>query len=132
MPTLDDFPSPSGPDQASAGLLVVAFCAAWCNTCDEFRITFDRLAAARPLDRFVWLDIEDETEVVGDIDIENFPTIAAYDAGRLVHFGISLPQGALVARLLDSLDGASPTIPGDAAVTGLPQRLAEAGARAAR
>jgi thioredoxin reductase (NADPH) len=104
--------------------LVVAFCAAWCNTCDDFRKTFDALASARRDTRFVWLDIEDDADVVGDIDIENFPTIAAFEGGRLLHFGISLPHGPVVARLLDSLDAASPAIAEPDAVTGLPGRLA--------
>ncbi len=122
-PDNDALPAPAVADDPRSGRLVVVFCAAWCNTCDDFRKTFDDLAAARRGTRFVWLDIEDDADVVGDIDIDNFPTIAAFDADRLLHFGVSLPQCAIVARLLDSLDAASPTVVGDRAVTTLPQRV---------
>ena len=127
MPQKDDVPVSPVTATLDSGRLVVAFCAAWCNTCDDFRKTFDGLAAARRDTRFVWLDIEDDAEIVGDIDVENFPTIAAFDAERLLHFGVSLPQGPIVARLLDSLDASSPTVSAADAVTGLRKRLGVAG-----
>ncbi len=105
------------------GRLVVGLCAAWCNTCGDFRQTFDRLGRERPDTRFVWLDIEDDAERVGDVDVENFPTIAIYDDGRLLHFGVTLPQGGVVARLIDALDARSPTFPADEAIVALPARL---------
>ncbi len=123
MPANDDLPTRTLADSPSGGRLVVAFCAAWCNTCDDFRKTFDSLAATRRGMRFRWLDIEDDADLVGDIDIENFPTVAVFDDDRLLHFGVSLPQRAIVARLLDSLDASSCAITGHEAVTGLPQRL---------
>ena len=73
-------------------MMVVCLCAAWCDTCTEFRVAFDRIAAGRPGMRFVWLDIEDDSEVCGDIDVENFPTLAIYRDETLLHFGVSLPQ----------------------------------------
>lgn len=104
--------------------LVVGLCAAWCNTCTEFRESFSALAAARGDATFVWTDIEDDADLVGDIDVENFPTIAVFHRGRLLHYGVSLPQGPLVGRLLASFDAASRTQPAEVAVTSLPERLA--------
>ncbi len=103
--------------------LVVGLCAAWCDTCAQFRSDFEALAAAQPASTFVWLDIEDDAEVVGDVDVDNFPTIAVFDADRLLHFGASLPQPGVVARLLTSLSPAHPPIAGDGAVQGLRERL---------
>ena len=103
--------------------LVVGFCAAWCNTCGEFRVGFERLADARPDATFVWLDIEDDAELTSDIDVENFPTIAVYHGQRLVHFGVSLPQSGVLSRLLDALTAESATVPGEPAVVELAQRL---------
>src|SRR6185437_8707468 len=40
-------------------LVVVSLCAAWCDTCTQFRAAFARVAQARPQTTFVWLDIED-------------------------------------------------------------------------
>ncbi len=116
---------------ATSPLLVVGLCAAWCDTCGEFAATFDALAARRDDATFVWLDIEDDADVAGDIDVENFPTLALYRDGRLVHFGTSLPQGAVVARLLDSLGVESNRAAPDPAVAALPGRLAGLDARRA-
>jgi thioredoxin len=81
-------------------LVVVLFCAAWCDTCTEFRASFERLAAARPDVMFIWLDIEDDSDICGDVDIENFPTLAVFHGDRLLHFGVSLPQEGNMARLI--------------------------------
>ena len=107
---------------------VIALCAAWCDTCAEFRATLERIAQARPEIVFVWLDIEDDSAICGDIDIENFPTLAIYRGERLLHYGVSLPQEGTVARLIDEItkrpDG---VVSAPQAVLELPQRL---GARA--
>jgi thioredoxin 1 len=81
-------------------LTVIALCAAWCHTCEEFLPAFRRIAADHPGSRFVWLDIEDDAAMVGDIEVEDFPTLAIYDGASLVHFGASLPHEALVRRLV--------------------------------
>lgn len=109
---------------AANAFLVVGLCAAWCNTCTAFRDGFDELAGARSDATFVWLDIEDDADLAGDIDVENFPTIAVFREGRLLHFGTSLPQPAIVARLLASLDDEARTVAADPAVAALPERLA--------
>jgi thioredoxin len=107
--------------------LVVALCAAWCDTCGEFRLTFERIARSRPHMLFLWLDIEDDSDVCGDIDIENFPTLAIYRGTQLLHYGVSLPQEGTVARLIDEiaerveLDSAAPQ-----AVRDLPKRFGSA------
>ena len=102
-----------------ARLVVVSFCAAWCDTCNEFRASFERLAQARPQMAFVWLDIEDDAAVAGDVDVENFPTLAVYRGGVPVHFGVSLPLESTVLRLIDALAGS-----GDA-MRGAPPAVAE-------
>jgi thioredoxin reductase (NADPH) len=106
-------------------MMVVCLCAAWCDTCTEFRVAFDRIAAARPQVRFVWLDIEDDSGLCGDIDVENFPTLAVYRDDTLLHFGVSLPQEGTVARLVDALAGRSgaDAVAAADAVRALPQRL---------
>ena len=84
-------------------LVVTALCAAWCATCTEFRAAFDVLAAQRPATRFVWLDIEDDAELCGDIDVANFPTILAFRGDRILHYGVTVPLAGVVARLIDEL-----------------------------
>jgi thioredoxin reductase (NADPH) len=124
MPPASASATPAALAEPTEGFLVVGFCAAWCNTCGEFRAAFDAIAGSRPDAAFVWLDIEDDAERVGDIDVENFPTIAVYDGDRLLHFGVTLPHGGVVARLIDSLDASSATFVADEAVAALPARLA--------
>ena len=104
-------------------LLVVSLCAAWCNTCTEFRETFEAIAAERPDSTFVWIDIEDDADLAGDIDVDNFPTIAVFDRERVLYFGASLPQRSIVTRLLAALSENSPEIQAAPSVVGLPQRL---------
>ncbi|MDQ2917250.1 MAG: thioredoxin family protein [Casimicrobiaceae bacterium] len=86
-----------------ARLVVMSFCAAWCDTCTQFRATCERLAQARPQITFVWLDIEDDAAITGDVDVENFPTLAVYRGSDVLHFGVSLPHETTVGRLIEAL-----------------------------
>jgi len=116
-------------DYAVQGIkpLVVALCAAWCDTCGEFRATFERIAQARPQMLFLWLDIEDDSAICGDIDIENFPTLAIYRGARLLHYGVSLPQEGTVARLIDRIaERGEADTDAPQAVRDLPKRFAAA------
>ena len=105
-------------------VVVVSFCAAWCHTCNEFRAGYERLARARPHATFVWIDIEDDAEWAGDVDVDDFPTLAVYRGGAPLHFGVSLPKENVVGRLIDAL-AEHPVRDGIAeAVLALPRRFA--------
>ncbi|HZI83275.1 MAG TPA: thioredoxin family protein [Casimicrobiaceae bacterium] len=105
-------------------IAVVSLCAAWCDTCTEFRSALERIASARPEALFVWLDIEDDADICGEIDVENFPTIAIYRGASLLHYGVSLPQEGAVARLVDELAArAEPVSDAPEAVLALPRAL---------
>ncbi|MGA0611138.1 thioredoxin family protein [Caldimonas sp. KR1-144] len=83
--------------------LVACLCAAWCGTCNEYRVVFEAVAKHHPDARFVWVDIEDHADALGEeLDIENFPTllIAHGDAARF--FGVVLPHAGTIARTLDA------------------------------
>src|SRR6185369_14392227 len=86
------------------GLLVACLCATWCKTCTEFRGTFDKLAIENAGAKFVWLDVEDDSALVGEIDIENFPTLAVFRGDRPLFYGVTMPQEGVVARTLSSLN----------------------------
>jgi thioredoxin-like negative regulator of GroEL len=107
-------------------LTVVALCAAWCGTCREFRPVFDALVREMPHARFVWVDIEDEPEVAGDLEIETFPTLGVMHGAVPVHFGPTTPQKAVVERLLRGLV-AGAVVPEEAA--GVLRRALEIGSR---
>lgn len=94
---------PGHPRLVPGTLVVIALCAEWCGTCREFRPVLERIAAAHPDMLLAWADIEDDAELVGDIDVDNFPTLAIFRDGRPLHFGVSLPLEAVVSRLLESV-----------------------------
>ena len=110
--------------QPAEALLVVCLCAAWCKTCSEFRDTFDRLAKADPGAQYVWLDVEDDSALVGDIEIENFPTLAVFRGDNPLFYGVTMPQEGVVQRTLASLmreDRDAVTVPEE--IAGLPKSL---------
>jgi thioredoxin 1 len=82
---------------------VVCLCADWCGLCRDYAELFARMAARYPASRFAWLDIEDHAEVVGDIEVETFPTLLIADAGGTRFLGPLTPHAQTLSRLLDSL-----------------------------
>jgi thioredoxin reductase (NADPH) len=109
---------------ARSQIVVVALCAAWCETCNAFRADYERLATSRPDAAFIWLDIEDDADVAGDVDVENFPTLAIFRGYVPLHFGISLPHASSIGRLIDAL-AAHPSALRDVdeTVVALPNRI---------
>ncbi len=93
---------PSVPDS-----WVVCLCADWCGLCREYQDVFAQMAARYPAFRFAWLDVEDQADLVGDIDVETFPTLLMTDAQGTRFFGPLTPQANTLSRLLDSLANAS-------------------------
>ncbi|ATE59855.1 thioredoxin family protein [Thauera sinica] len=116
---------PCHPRLAAGTLVVVALCAEWCGTCREFRPMLERIAAAHPDALFAWADVEDDADLVGDIDVDNFPTLAIFRDGKPLHFGVSLPLEPVVSRLLQSV------VRGGGAQQQVPVEVAELGGRLA-
>lgn len=92
---------------ASSRWTVACLCAQWCGTCGTYRSTFEELAARHPDKNFVWIDIEDQAEVVGDLDIENFPTLLIQHEDQVAFFGTVLPDGALAHRMVQAQEALS-------------------------
>ena len=106
---LPESPPPSHPERPARGdWWAVCLCAAWCGTCGIYRPLFDELARAHPDVRFEWVDIEDESDIAGDLDVETFPTLLIADGERALFWGPLLPQAPVLARLLASLQAAAP------------------------
>ena len=101
----------------SGRLLVACLCAEWCGSCRDYRATFAALAERFSADAdFAWIDIEDESDALGDPDIENFPTLLLADAGGLRFLGAVTPHAATAERLVqNALAGALPSIGGEEA-----------------
>ena len=83
---------------------VVCLCADWCGTCRDFAPGFAAAAQGRPELVFRWVDIEEESDAIGDLDIETFPTLVIGGRDGTVRFaGPVLPQAGQIARLLQSI-----------------------------
>ncbi len=88
-------------------LLVAGLCADWCGTCRDWQPLFEaqsQVFAGRA--HFEWIDVEDHDEVMGAIDVENFPTLLIADGAEVLFFGTILPHEQTLSRLVQSaLDG---------------------------
>jgi thioredoxin-like negative regulator of GroEL len=98
---------PATRDQVAAAVtdgrwIVACLCAAWCGTCTSYRAAFDGLAARHPDKTFVWIDVEDEADVVGDLDVENFPTLLVQHGDAVAFFGTMLPDPHVADRLIQA------------------------------
>lgn len=81
-------------------LLVACLCARWCRLCNSYQATFDDIAARHPASRFVYIDIEDEADLVHAIDVEDFPTLLIAQGDALRFLGVITPQPDTLDRLV--------------------------------
>lgn len=105
-------------------LHAVCLCAAWCRTCDAYA----PLMAALPAPwQARWIDVEDEAELVGDLDIETFPTLLLFDEAALRFAGPVRPDAGTLNGLLEAArrahEAAAPGLPEEAALSALLARL---------
>jgi thioredoxin 1 len=87
---------------------VICLCADWCGVCREYRPGFEGLAQEFSGVKFNWLDIEAEAEAMGDLDIENFPTLLIRRAESIVFFGTMLPHLGHLRRAIESFQEQTP------------------------
>ena len=87
-----------------ASVHIACLCAAWCLLCDEYRPMLQALAAefsrAGVRAHWHWVDIEDEADLVGDLDVETFPTLVIADDTQVRFAGPVTPQRDTLQRLL--------------------------------
>ena len=82
---------------------MACLCARWCGTCSSYEAVFAACGAAygarvQPL----WVDIEDEADLIGSIDVENFPTLLLARDGEMLFFGTITPHPQTLSRLVAS------------------------------
>jgi thioredoxin-like negative regulator of GroEL len=104
-------------------LHVISLCAAWCGTCRDFQQPFEQLRERLPDARFEWIDIEDEADRVGDIDIDDFPVVVIAREGRPVFFGTMRPTLGVLERAVAQADDPRRDAPIDPAQRELIERL---------
>lgn len=81
-------------------MLVTCLCATWCLTCEAYRPTFAVIAERFPDMTFRWVDIEDEAQVVGELDIQNFPTLLIQSGTKVRFFGTVTPQPRVLEAIV--------------------------------
>ena len=107
-------------------LLVACLCAGWCGACREYKPLFEQLQQEFAGAQFLWIDIEDEADLVDPVEVENFPTLLIASGAEPRFFGTVTPHLDTLRRLIKTQQetSAAPLPPGHEA-WGLLQRLAK-------
>lgn len=95
---------------ANTPWLVACLCAAWCDTCEVYKKAFLGLSKLHTDKCFAWIDIEDQSHLVDEIDIENFPTILIQYNDKILFLGTVLPDTQQIHRMLQSLQALDTSI----------------------
>jgi thiol-disulfide isomerase/thioredoxin len=90
-------------DRTEPTFWVACLCAEWCGVCRQWRPAFEEQARAHPALHFAWVDVEDEAEAMGEIDIETFPSLLVARGDEPLFLGPIPPSGAGLARLVATL-----------------------------
>jgi hypothetical protein len=107
--------SMAGEEQAT--WWVACLCAAWCGVCRDWLPQFTEQARAHPQMRFAWVDVEDEDETMGDVDIVTFPTLLVARGDQVLFLAPIPPLASQFPRLLARLQAQprpDPGVPADA------------------
>lgn len=80
--------------------LVACLCAAWCSSCTAWHQVFSELAAEFPEDCFVWIDIEDHSDLVADIEVETLPVLLVQSMTGIGFLGPIEPRASFLRALL--------------------------------
>lgn len=109
---------------SDAKLDVICLCAEWCGNCRAYRSAFEaQVRAWEGRASLHWLDVEDESEVVGELDIDNFPSLLVLRGTEPLFLGPVTPQVQVLQQLVQSaLDGRLPALT-DAGVSALALRI---------
>jgi thiol-disulfide isomerase/thioredoxin len=110
-------------DSSTTELLVACLCAEWCGTCNEYRPLFERLRAEFPAASFAWIDVEDQSELVDPLEIENFPTLLIAQGAHARFLGTVMPHAETLRRLVASAGAADAAALKDPQAHALVQRL---------
>ncbi|HWW05193.1 thioredoxin family protein [Collimonas sp.] len=94
---------------ADDGWVVACLCAAWCGSCREYFTNFTALAQRHPQLQFAWIDIEDQAELIGDLDVDNFPTLLIQRGDVVTFLGpvemdLHLAERILLAQMSKSAE----------------------------
>jgi thiol-disulfide isomerase/thioredoxin len=104
--------SPTAPPES---LLVACLCAQWCGVCRDYQSRFEQVKTAVQADiaqsQFLWVDVEDEADLLHPLDVEDFPTLLIALGGKPYFFGPLTPQAQTLERMIRAT-AQDPTAPG--------------------
>ena len=83
-------------------LLVACLCAQWCGTCRDYRPLFDQLQTEFAGAQFVWIDIEEDADLVDPVEVDDFPTLLVVADGQARFFGTLTPHIDTLRRILQT------------------------------
>ena len=105
-------------------VLVVCLCAEWCGVCRDYRERFAQVQAKFAQARFLWIDVEDEADLLDPLDVEDFPTLLLAVGTEPRFFGPLTPQPETLERLIRAqIDNATPPALANPAITDLVARI---------
>lgn len=86
---------------------------------------FRQLAQDRPGVQFAWIDVEDEDDAMGDVEVQTFPTLLIAKGSQPLFLGPVPPSAAQTLRMIDRLQAQAEPDAGSAtaAASGLLGRL---------
>lgn len=99
---------PETPSKEPPAWSVTCLCAAWCGVCREWQSEFLQLARSRPDLHCAWIDVEDEDDAMGDVEIETFPTVLVAHRDVVRFFGPIPPSAGGLQRLVAGLQQSIP------------------------
>lgn len=112
------------PSTDAPALWVACLCADWCGSCREYRDRFEEVGRSFPGAEFVWVDIEDQADLVDPVEVDNFPTLLVLVDQQLRFFGSVTPQTETLHRLVQAQRDAAPAqTPANPDWVALAQRL---------
>ena len=94
-------------------LLVACLCAEWCDVCRDYRSVFEQVKDRFPQARFLWVDIEDQADLVDPVEVDDFPTLLVAVGPSIRFLGPMIPRADRLERLLR--EHLTPAPVGDAA-----------------
>ena len=97
---------------APTSALVVCLCAEWCGVCRDYQSRFAQVQARYPQVEFLWIDVEDEADLLHPLDIKDFPTLLLAVGNEPRFLGPVTPQAEMLERLIRSQiqDAAAPAL----------------------
>jgi thiol-disulfide isomerase/thioredoxin len=90
---------------------VLCLCAGWCGVCRDWQPAFDEAARSLPQARFAWVDVEDQSDAMGEVEIETFPTLLIAQGDQARFLGPVPPSAAGVTRLVAALQSQADVSP---------------------